>query len=73
MNRPSQTPFDNIESALEYVHHLLEATREAKNQIAAEILRAATRAGAPKASLAASRLQIGQAFIAHLGKPPHPK
>lgn len=42
MNHPSQTPFDNIESALEYVHHLLEATREAKDQIEAEILRAAT-------------------------------
>jgi hypothetical protein len=42
MNHPSQTPFDNIESALEYIHHLLEATHEAKDQIEAEILRAAT-------------------------------
>jgi hypothetical protein len=41
MTTPSQTPFDNIESALEYVNHLLEATGEAKDQIEAEILRAA--------------------------------
>jgi len=36
----SQTPFDNIESALGYVNHLLEATHEAKGQIETEILRA---------------------------------
>ena len=41
MNHPSQIPFDNIESALEYVDHLLEATGEAKDQIEVEILRAA--------------------------------
>jgi hypothetical protein len=40
MNYQSETPFDNIESALEYVNHLLEATREAKDQIETEILRA---------------------------------
>jgi len=40
MNYLSETPFDNIESALEYVNHLLEATREAKDQIETEILRA---------------------------------
>ena len=40
MNYESQTPFDNIESALEYVNHLLEATHEAKGQIETEILRA---------------------------------
>ncbi len=40
-NYQSETPFDNIESALEYVNHLLEATREAKDQIETEILRAA--------------------------------
>jgi len=42
VNYKSQTPFDNIESALEYVNHLLEATQEAKAQIETEILRAAS-------------------------------
>ena len=42
MNYKSQTPFDNIESAFEYVNHLLEATQEAKAQIETEILRAAS-------------------------------
>lgn len=42
MNGQSETPFHNIESALEYVNHLLEATREAQAQIDTEILRAAT-------------------------------
>lgn len=32
-----ETPFDNIESALEYVSHLLEACREAQEQVEAEI------------------------------------
>jgi hypothetical protein len=41
MNQQSETPFDNIESALEYVTHLLEATREAQDHIGTEILRAA--------------------------------
>ena len=41
MNYQSETPFDNIESALEYVNHLLEAAREAREQIAKEVLRAA--------------------------------
>jgi len=40
MRYRSETPFDNIESALEYVNHLLEATREARDQIEMEILRA---------------------------------
>lgn len=40
MSHQSETPFDNIESALEYVNHLLEATREAQDQVGAEILRA---------------------------------
>ena len=42
MNYKSETPFDNIESALEYVNHLLQATHEAQDQIAMEILRAAS-------------------------------
>ncbi len=42
MSYQSETPFDNIESALEYVNHLLEATREAQGQIGTEILRAAS-------------------------------
>jgi hypothetical protein len=37
----SETPFDNIESAREYVEHLLAATREAHGEIEAEIVRAA--------------------------------
>jgi hypothetical protein len=41
MSNQSETPFDNIESALEYVGHLLEATGEAQEQIEMEILRAA--------------------------------
>jgi len=40
MSHQSETPFDNIESALEYVNHLLEATREAQEQVGVEILRA---------------------------------
>jgi hypothetical protein len=35
-----QTPFENIEGALEYVGHLLEATREAQKHIETEIGRA---------------------------------
>ncbi len=42
MNYKSETPFDNIESALEYLHHLLDATNEARTQIETEILRAAS-------------------------------
>jgi hypothetical protein len=41
MNYQPETPFDNIESAYEYVNHLLEATHEAQEQIKGEILRAA--------------------------------
>ena len=41
MSYQSETPFDHIESALEYVNHLLAATREAQDQIGKEILRAA--------------------------------
>lgn len=32
-----ETPFDNIESALEYVSYLLKACREAQKQVEAEI------------------------------------
>jgi hypothetical protein len=42
VNYKSETPFDNIESALEYVNHLLDATNEAQHQIKTEILRAAS-------------------------------
>jgi hypothetical protein len=35
-----ETPFDNIESAREYVNQLLAATREAQGEIESEILRA---------------------------------
>lgn len=37
----SETPFDNIESAFEYVVKLLGATREAQTEIKAEMSRAA--------------------------------
>jgi len=36
----AETPFDNIESALEYVNCLLETTNETQEQIKAEIARA---------------------------------
>jgi hypothetical protein len=36
----SETPFDNIESAREYVDQLLDAAREAQAEIETEILRA---------------------------------
>jgi septal ring factor EnvC (AmiA/AmiB activator) len=42
VNYKSQTPFDNIESALEYVNHLLDATQEARAQVETEILRTAS-------------------------------
>jgi hypothetical protein len=42
MSHQSETPFDNIESALEYVNHLLEATHEAQVEIETQILRAAS-------------------------------
>jgi hypothetical protein len=36
-----ETPFDNIESAREYVNQLLAATREAQAEIESELARAA--------------------------------
>jgi hypothetical protein len=33
MNYQSETPFDNIESALEYVNHLLEGPAKHKNKL----------------------------------------
>jgi hypothetical protein len=41
MSYEPETPFDNIESAQEYVNYLLEATQEAHKQIETEIERAA--------------------------------
>src|ERR1700720_3221333 len=41
VNYQPDTPFDNIEGALEYVNQLLEARPEAQDQIQTEILRAA--------------------------------
>ena len=40
MAQQQETPFDNIDSALEYVTSLLEASREAREQVEGEILRA---------------------------------
>jgi hypothetical protein len=40
MTYQPETPFDNIESAREYVNQLLTATREAQGEIETEILRA---------------------------------
>ena len=41
MTYQSETPFDNIESAREYVNQLLAATREAQAEIETELRRAA--------------------------------
>ena len=40
MTYQSETPFDDIESARDYVDQLLSAAREAQDEIEAEILRA---------------------------------
>lgn len=40
MTYQSETPFDNIESAREYVNQLLEATNEAQGDIETELRRA---------------------------------
>jgi hypothetical protein len=39
MSYRPETPFDNIESALEYVNYLLEATEEAHKEIESQIER----------------------------------
>jgi hypothetical protein len=39
MTYEAETPFDSIESSLEYVNYLLEATKEAQDQIEAELAR----------------------------------
>ena len=39
MTYDAETPFDSIESSLEYVNCLLEATKEARDQIEAELAR----------------------------------
>src|ERR1700676_5037708 len=39
MTYQSETPFDNIESAREYVNQLLAATHEAQGEIETELLR----------------------------------
>lgn len=41
MPNQSETPFHNIESALEYLEQLLGATREAQQEVETEIVRAA--------------------------------
>jgi hypothetical protein len=40
MNEISETPFHDIESALEYINLLLDAAQEAKEQVGADLLRA---------------------------------
>lgn len=40
MNETSETPFHDIESALEYINLLLDAAQEAKEQVGGELLRA---------------------------------
>ncbi len=42
MSHEPETPFDNIEGALEYVNLLVEATREAQEQVEMEAARATT-------------------------------
>jgi hypothetical protein len=43
MSYQPETPFDNIESALEYVNYLLDAIQEAHKQIETEIERSSDR------------------------------
>jgi len=40
MSETSETPFHDIESALEYINLLLEAAQEAKGQVERDLLRA---------------------------------
>jgi hypothetical protein len=67
VNDQPGTPLHDVESALEYLNLLIEATREAQDQIQTEIVRA------PEAGFATRPLQIGKAFIAHHRKSPHSK
>jgi hypothetical protein len=43
MSQRPEIPFDNVESALEYMSLLLEATQEARGQVNAEIERSIDR------------------------------
>jgi len=65
MSQEPETPFDNIESGLEYVNHLLEATEEAQKQIETEIER--TKEAGP----ATRKAQIGHPGLARRQKPRH--
>ena len=56
MSYQPETPFDNIESAHEYVNYLLEATQETQDQIEAEI----TCAHGPRFARRKEALQIVQ-------------
>ncbi|PYV90034.1 MAG: hypothetical protein DMG05_11680 [Acidobacteria bacterium] len=46
-----ETPFDSIESALEYMNLLLEATRESQEQVETEIVRTDSRLARRKQAL----------------------
>jgi hypothetical protein len=62
MSYQPETPFDNIESALEYVNYLLEATQEAQKQIETEIQRTAD----PELARRQQALQIVNYKLANL-------
>lgn len=58
----SETPFDDIESAREYIDQLLAAAREAQDEIETEIL----RAGDPRLARRQQALQLVKYKLAQL-------
>jgi len=62
MAREQETPFDNIEGALEYVGCLLEASREAQRHVETEI----TRASNPQLARKKRALQLVKYKLATL-------
>jgi hypothetical protein len=62
MDRSQETPFDNIESAIEYVSYLLEASQEAQKHIETEI----DRASDPQLARRKQALQIVKYKLATL-------
>ena len=68
MNCQSETPFENIDSALEYVTYLLEAIQEAEEQIEAEIEHTSdVRALRRKDALLLARQKLGSLSL-HISK-----
>ncbi len=72
MSYQPETPFDNIESALEYVTHLLEATEEAHKQIETEIERTGDlELARRKQALQLVSYKLATARVAHRREPPY--